>query len=64
MQDDLTASPLVSTAWLAEQWRSAHAVPGHADLASPAAFAAFLRSDAANCFVGRLFPICGGWALR
>jgi NAD(P)-dependent dehydrogenase (short-subunit alcohol dehydrogenase family) len=29
-----------------------------------AAFAAFLCSDAANCFVGQVFPICGGWVAR
>ncbi|MDA0243294.1 MAG: SDR family oxidoreductase [Chloroflexi bacterium] len=27
-------------------------------------FAAYLCSDAANCFVGQVFPICGGWAIR
>jgi len=26
------------------------------------AFAAYLCSDAANCFVGQIFPVCGGWA--
>lgn len=26
-----------------------------------AAFAAYLRSDAANCLVGQVFPACGGW---
>jgi 2-keto-3-deoxy-L-fuconate dehydrogenase len=25
-------------------------------------FAAYLCSDAANCFVGQVFPVCGGWA--
>lgn len=29
-----------------------------------AAFAAFLCSDAANCFVGQVFPLCGGWVAR
>jgi 2-keto-3-deoxy-L-fuconate dehydrogenase len=29
-----------------------------------AEFAAYLCSDAANCFVGQVFPISGGWALR
>ena len=29
-----------------------------------AEFAAYLCSDAANCFVGQVFPICGGWAIR
>jgi len=29
-----------------------------------AMFAAYLCSDAANCFVGQAFPICGGWAIR
>ncbi len=29
-----------------------------------AEFAAYLCSDAANCFVGQVFPICGGWAVR
>jgi len=29
-----------------------------------AEFAAYLCSDAANCFVGQAFPICGGWAIR
>jgi NAD(P)-dependent dehydrogenase (short-subunit alcohol dehydrogenase family) len=29
-----------------------------------ALFAAYLCSDAAACFVGQVFPISGGWALR
>ena len=29
-----------------------------------AAFAAFLCSDAANHFVGQVFPVCGGWVQR
>ena len=29
-----------------------------------AEFAAYLCSDAADCFVGQVFPVCGGWALR
>jgi 2-keto-3-deoxy-L-fuconate dehydrogenase len=29
-----------------------------------AEFAAYLCSDAANCFVGQVFPICGGWVIR
>ena len=29
-----------------------------------AEFAAYLCSDAANCFVGQVFPVCGGWAVR
>ena len=29
-----------------------------------AEFAAYLCSDAADCFVGQAFPICGGWAIR
>jgi 2-keto-3-deoxy-L-fuconate dehydrogenase len=29
-----------------------------------AEFAAFLCSDSANCFVGQVFPVCGGWAIR
>lgn len=29
-----------------------------------AEFAAYLCSDAADCFVGQIFPICGGWAIR
>ncbi|MFM8609544.1 MAG: SDR family oxidoreductase [Burkholderiaceae bacterium] len=29
-----------------------------------ASFAAYLCSDAANCFVGQVFPVCGGWAVR
>ena len=29
-----------------------------------AAFAAYLCSDAADCFVGQVFPVCGGWASR
>lgn len=27
-------------------------------------FAAYLCSDAANCFVGQVFPVCGGWVPR
>jgi 2-keto-3-deoxy-L-fuconate dehydrogenase len=29
-----------------------------------AQFAAYLCSDAANCFVGQVFPVCGGWVGR
>ena len=29
-----------------------------------AAFAAYLCSDAADCFVGQVFPVCGGWVSR
>lgn len=29
-----------------------------------AQFAAYLCSDAASCFVGQVFPICGGWVVR
>lgn len=29
-----------------------------------AQFAAYLLSDAANCFVGQVFPVCGGWVTR
>ena len=29
-----------------------------------AQFAAYLCSDAANCFVGQVFPVCGGWVAR
>lgn len=29
-----------------------------------ASFAAYLCSDAANCFVGQTFPVCGGWVMR
>jgi 2-keto-3-deoxy-L-fuconate dehydrogenase len=29
-----------------------------------ALFAAYLCSDAANCFVGQVFPVCGGWVGR
>ncbi len=29
-----------------------------------ASFAAYLCSDAANCFVGQVFPVCGGWVAR
>jgi NAD(P)-dependent dehydrogenase (short-subunit alcohol dehydrogenase family) len=29
-----------------------------------ALFAAFLCSDAAACFVGQVFPVCGGWVAR
>ena len=29
-----------------------------------AAFAAFLCSDAADCFVGQVFPVSGGWAVK
>ena len=29
-----------------------------------AMFAAYLCSDAAGCFVGQVFPVCGGWAAR
>lgn len=29
-----------------------------------ASFAAYLCSDAANCFVGQVLPLCGGWVAR
>jgi 2-keto-3-deoxy-L-fuconate dehydrogenase len=29
-----------------------------------AMFAAYLCSDAADCFVGQIFPVCGGWVPR
>ena len=29
-----------------------------------ALFAAYLCSDAANCFVGQVFPVSGGWTVR
>ena len=29
-----------------------------------AQFAAYLCSEHANCFVGQVFPICGGWVAR
>jgi len=29
-----------------------------------AEFVAYLCSAAANCFVGQIFPLCGGWAVR
>jgi 2-keto-3-deoxy-L-fuconate dehydrogenase len=29
-----------------------------------AEFAAYLCSDAADCFVGQVFPVSGGWAVR
>lgn len=29
-----------------------------------AQFAAFLCSEAAGCFVGQVFPVCGGWVTR
>ena len=32
--------------------------------AEDAAFAAYLCSEAADCFVGQVFPICGGWVTR
>ena len=28
------------------------------------AFAAYLCTDAADCFVGQVFPLCGGWVAR
>ncbi len=30
-------------------------------LREDALFAAYLCSDAADCFVGQVFPVCGGW---
>lgn len=29
-----------------------------------AEFAAYLCSEAASCFVGQVFPVCGGWVIR
>ena len=34
------------------------------DAREDAAFAAYLCSDAASCFVGQVFPVCGGWVVR
>ena len=48
------------------QERLAREVP-HGRLVSAredAQFAAYLCSDAAACFVGQVFPVCGGWAPR
>jgi hypothetical protein len=38
-------------------------VVGFAEVAADedALFAAYLASDAAACFVGQVFPVCGGW---
>ncbi|HYD94781.1 MAG TPA: SDR family oxidoreductase [Noviherbaspirillum sp.] len=33
-------------------------------LREDAMFAAYLCSDAADCFVGQVFPVCGGWVAR
>jgi len=41
------------------------AVPAPASAATEVTtFAAYLCSDAANCFVGQVFPVCGGWVNR
>lgn len=32
--------------------------------AEDASFAAYLCSPAADCFVGQVFPVCGGWVAR
>jgi NADP-dependent 3-hydroxy acid dehydrogenase YdfG len=29
-----------------------------------AEFAAYLCSEPASCFVGQVFPVCGGWVVR
>jgi 2-keto-3-deoxy-L-fuconate dehydrogenase len=29
-----------------------------------ASFVAYLCSEAATCFVGQVFPVCGGWIAR
>lgn len=34
------------------------------DAREDAQFVAYLCSDAANCFVGQVFPVCGGWVQR
>jgi len=34
------------------------------DAREDAEFAAYLCSEAANCFVGQVFPVCGGWVNR
>ncbi|MEZ5501050.1 MAG: SDR family oxidoreductase [Steroidobacteraceae bacterium] len=34
------------------------------DAREDALFAAYLCSDAASCFVGQVFPVAGGWAVR
>jgi 2-keto-3-deoxy-L-fuconate dehydrogenase len=34
------------------------------DAVEDAEFAAYLCSASANCFVGQVFPVCGGWVAR
>lgn len=34
------------------------------DVKEGAEFAAYLCSESASCFVGQIFPICGGWVAR
>jgi 2-keto-3-deoxy-L-fuconate dehydrogenase len=48
------------------QARLAREVPLGRLVAAPedALFAAYLCSDAADCFVGQVFPVCGGWVTR
>jgi NAD(P)-dependent dehydrogenase (short-subunit alcohol dehydrogenase family) len=59
--------PLIAEAWLRSlQDRLAREVPlGRlVGAREDTAFAAYLCSDAADCFVGQVFPVCGGWAVR
>lgn len=48
------------------QERLARGVPLGRLVAAPedAQFAAYLCSSAADCFVGQVFPVCGGWVAR
>lgn len=48
------------------QERLAREVPLGRLVAAPedAQFAAYLCSSAADCFVGQVFPVCGGWVAR
>jgi 2-keto-3-deoxy-L-fuconate dehydrogenase len=64
--DNPTYFPAEIQALPAFQERLKHEVPlGRLVSArEDAQFAAYLCSDAANCFVGQVFPVCGGWVHR
>lgn len=67
--------PLAATEVTDQEWNDTLAALVHplqrevplgrpVDAHEDAAFAAYLCSDAVNCFVGQVFPVCSGWVNR
>ncbi len=45
-------------------WRARRQLGRLVSAREDAQFAAYLCSSAADCFVGQVFPVCGGWVVR